>query len=338
MSSTQDSKKPLVSVILPVRNGGDYLAPQIDSILAQTYSNLELLICDDCSTDKTPQVAQEYVRRDPRVRYVRNDVNLRVSLTFETHCVLCRGDLIAPSDADDYWLPEKIEKQVAYLAAHPETQMVFADDMIVNSDLSVKMGSFQKKMGNYSPGGDISIATLLERNFVAFHISCFRRTMIPKLLPMPQQSVLMYDAWAALVCSLKGPIGYINECLVLYRQHQSNMVGSGTRDAGFYLKRLNDTAFLREYVTDKSNQLSVHKRLMDMEPGDLARQELLEKIANQTVLLAMLEAQGLRDFVSRAVKAGWTILRTSQRYHFKQWLFLIVSRRGIKQLKLEQKQ
>lgn len=325
----------MVSVILPVRNGGDYLSHQVDSILAQTYSNLELLICDDCSTDQTPQVAQNYLQRDPRVRYVRNDVNLRVSLTFETHCQSCRGELIAPADADDFWLPEKIEKEVEYLIAHSETQMVFTDDMIVNDDLSVKMGSFQKKIGNHSQGGDISIEALLERNYVAFHTTCFRRTMLTKLLPMPQQSVLMYDAWAALVCSLNGPIGYINECLVLYRQHQSNMVGSGNRDAGFYLKRLNNTAFLREYVTDKSNQMSVHKRLLGMAPGDEARGALRKKIANQTVLLEMIQAARLGDFVFAAAKAFWSILRTRQGYHFKQWLFLALSWGGIKRMKIQ---
>ncbi|MGH7977766.1 MAG: glycosyltransferase [Limisphaerales bacterium] len=330
MDTIQDPKRPLVSVILPVKNGGDYLPQQIESILAQTYSNLELFICDDCSTDKTPQVAQEYMRRDPRVTYVRNEVNLRVSLTFERHCLLCRGDFIAPSDADDVWLPEKIEKQVAYLIAHPGTQMVFTDDLIANSDLSAKMGSFQKKIGNHSCGGDISIDVLLERNFVAFHVSCFRRTMIPKLLPMPPQSVLMYDAWAGLVCSLNAPIGYINECLVLYRQHNSNMVGSANRDANFYVKMLNKGKFVQEYVTDKSNQLSVHKRLLDMDPSHEARRALAEKIANQTAILEMIQSQTFGQFCSATARALRTILATGQRYHLKQWLFFVFSRVLIK--------
>ena len=335
MDSIQDPKRPLVSVILIVRNGGDYLSHQIDSILAQTYSNLELLVCDDCSTDGTPGLVQEYIRRDPRVRYVRNEVNLRVSLTFERQCHLCRGEFIAPSDADDFWLPEKIEKQVAYLIAHPNTQLVFTDDMIVNSDLSLKMGSFQKTMGNYSPGGDISIGALLERNILAFHVSCFRRTMIPKLLPMPEQSVLMYDAWAALVCSLTGPIGYINECLVLYRQHQSNMVGAGIRDAAFYFKRVNDSSFLREYIRDKSGQMTIHKRLLAMEPGSEARKALTEKIDNQTSLLAVAQAESFSRFVSQLGTAALTILKTSQKYHLKQWFFLALSWGGIKKINLQ---
>jgi glycosyltransferase involved in cell wall biosynthesis len=335
MDSTQDLKRPLVSVILIVRNGGDYLSPQIDSILAQTYSNLELLVCDDCSTDGTPGFVQDYMRRDSRVRYVRNEVNLRVSLTFEKQCHLCRGEFIAPSDADDFWLPQKIEKQVAYLIAHPNTQLVFTDDMIVNKDLSIKMGSFQKTMGNHSSGGDISINSLLERNVLAFHVSCFRRTMVPKLLPMPEQSILMYDAWAALVCSLTGPIGYINECLVLYRQHQSNMVGAGVRDAAFYFKRVNDRSFLGDYIRDKSGQMTIHKRLLAMDPDNEARKALTEKVDNQASLLAVAQAESFSRFVSRLVAAASTILKTSQKYHFKQWVFLTLSWGGIKKMKLQ---
>jgi glycosyltransferase involved in cell wall biosynthesis len=332
MDAAQDSKSPLVSVVLIVRNGGNYLSPQIDSILAQTYTNLELLICDDCSTDQTPQLAQDYMRRDPRVRYVRNEVNLHVSLTFDRQCHLCRGEFIAPSDADDVWLPQKIEKQVAYLMAHPETQMVFTDDMVVNEDLSMKLGSFQKKIGNPSRGGRLLITDQLKRNFVPFHVSCFRSTVLPKLLPMPKQSVITYDGWAAFVCLLNGPIGYIDECLVLYRQHQSNMVGAGTRDNAYYIKRVNDAAVLREYINSKSSQMPIYERLLAMEPGKDARRALLEKVAIQSGLLKMTQAAAIKDFVRQAAKAGWTIFKTSQKFHVKQWLFLIFSWPAIKRM------
>ncbi|MGH7978834.1 MAG: glycosyltransferase [Limisphaerales bacterium] len=335
MDSTEDPKRPMVSVMLIVRNGGDYLAPQIDSILAQTYSNLELIICDDCSTDRTPQIAQEYMRRDPRVRYARNETNLRVSLTFERNCHLCRGGFIAPSDADDFWLPRKLEAQVDYLLAHPKAQMVFADDMIVSEDLSVKLGSFQRKIGNHSRGGEISTNRLLVRNYVPFHICCFRRAVLPRLLPMPGQSVFMYDNWACLVCSLSAPVGYINECLVLYRQHQSNMVGAGVRDALFYLKQLNDAAFVRHYVLDKSCQMSIHARLMGMDPCKSAENALREKIANQKALFAAMQSANFGEFVSRMAKAAWCIFKTSQKYHFKQWLFLALSWGAIKRAKLQ---
>lgn len=324
--------------MLFARNGAKFLSTQIDSILAQTYPRLELIICDDCSTDATPQIAREYVRRDPRISFVRNETNLRGALTFERYCHLCRGEFIAPSDQDDYWLPQKLEAQVAYLINNPATQMVFTDDMIVSEDLSVKRGSFQRKMGNRSSGGGISTETLLMRNYVPFHVCCFRQTMIPKLLPMPEQSLLMFDAWVALVCSLRAPIGYINECLVHYRQHESNVVGSWVRDGAFYSKRVNDSEFLRDYIKDKSGQMTIHKRLLAMEPGSEAKKALTEKIENQNSLLAVAQSTSFIQFVSRLMAAAWGILKTSQKYHMKQWLFLALSWQGLKKAKLQDRQ
>lgn len=335
IESAGDPKRPFVTVILVVRNGGDYIAPQIDSILEQTYSNLELIICDDCSTDKTPQVAQEYVRRDSRVRYARNEPNLRQSLSFEKHCHLCRGALIFAADGDDVWLPKKIEKQVAYMVAHPEIHMVITDEMIANQDLSQKMGSLHEKFGHHSRGETISIEHLLKRNIVSFHVCCFRREMLPKMLPVPDQSIFMVDSWAAIVCSLTAPIGYINECLVLYRQHQTNYTGAGTRDALFYLGRLNDSNFVKEYIMDKSGQMSVHKRLLGMEASTEARAALTEKIAIQTALLAVAEAPSLTEFVSKLVAAAWTIIKSHQKYHFQQWAFLALSWGAIQKVRLQ---
>ena len=69
--------KDLISIVLPVYNGEKYLRESIDSILSQTYQNWELLILDDCSTDGTARIASEYAEGDKRVRYFRNEVNLR---------------------------------------------------------------------------------------------------------------------------------------------------------------------------------------------------------------------------------------------------------------------
>ena len=132
------NSNPLVSVIMSAYNGEKYLGEQIKSILDQSYSNLELIICDDHSTDRTPEIVDEFAQKDPRVKWVRNDRNLNVALTFQKHCHLCRGEYIAPADQDDFWLPKKLEKQVAYLQSNPHVELVFTDDMIANEDLSAR--------------------------------------------------------------------------------------------------------------------------------------------------------------------------------------------------------
>lgn len=332
MNPPENPQKPLVSVMLIVKNGEPYITKQIDSILAQTYDALELIICDDFSTDRTPEIAQEYMRKDSRVRWVRNERNIGVSLTFERWSIESRGEFISPSDADDYWLPEKVEKQVAYLMAHPEVDLVFSDDIITNEDLSVRKGSFQKNMGNFSSGGLMPIDKLLVRNYVPFHVSCFRRTLLPKVLPMADYT---YDAWVALVASSNHPIGYIGEFTVLYRQHQTNMVGSMVHDKAYYFKRLNSPEFLQNFFKSKSKEVLIYDRVLTLGGSAAARKALNEKIANLTHLLAVVQAANFGSFLSRMAGAAWVILKSSQKYHMKQWGFLALSWGAIKKLKLQ---
>jgi glycosyltransferase involved in cell wall biosynthesis len=331
MEPKEKPNQPLVSILLNVFNGEPYLAQQVDSILAQTYSNLELIICDDCSTDRTPEIAQEYVRKDTRVRWVRNERNMRVSATFQAHSHLCRGEFIAPSDADDIWLPEKIEKQVAFLMAHPKVDLVVTDLTVVNHDLSEKMGSFHEKIGNHSRGGLIPIDALLVRNLVGWHASCFRRALLPRLLPMP---VFTWDAWLGLVGALNHPFGFIAEQLVLYRQHAANIVGSRQRGNTFYIKRLNDPEYLRIYLEGKSNEAIVYNRLLALGGSDSAEKALKQKAANQRYLLEAIQAANFGGFVSSMAKAAWVILKSDQKYHVKQWAFIALSWGAIRKLKL----
>jgi glycosyltransferase involved in cell wall biosynthesis len=332
MDSKSDAQ-PLVSVILPVLNGERYIPDQIDSILAQTYSNLELIVCDDCSTDRTAEIVREYMRKDPRVRLAQNEKNLKVSATFQAHCHLCRGEFIAPSDHDDFWLPEKIGLMVDYLQKHPETDLVFTDSMVMNSDLSEKKGSFQRTIGNPSRGGPVPIDVLLERNLVAFHASMFRKKLISKIVPIPQG--FMYDIWTALVCSLNSPLGYIDRCLDLYRQHQSNMVGVSSRGLKYYFKRLSDDEFLREHYKVKLELQTIYQRLLDLGASPSAQNVLKEKIANQAALLAAMRAKNFPQFIGKLAKAAWAILKSNQKYHLKQCLFMLLSWPGIRKLKLQ---
>ena len=288
--------KPLVSVMLIVFNGERYISEQIDSILAQTYTNLELIVCDDCSTDRTPEIVREYMRKDPRVRLAQNERNLHVSATFMAHHRLCRREFIAPSDHDDFWLPEKIGFMMDYMLKHPETDLVFTDSMVTNSDLSERKGSFQKTIGNPSRGEPIPIVILLERNLVAFHTSLFRKNLIPKIVPIPQG--FMYDIWTALVCSLNSPLGYIPKCLDLYRQHGKNMVGASALGLKYYIKRLGNREYLLVYYKIKSELQTVYQKLLAMGASPAAQYALNEKIASQTALLEIMQSTGFARICS----------------------------------------
>lgn len=103
----------LVSIIMPAYNCSRFIREAIDSVLAQTYTAWELLIVDDCSTDDTAAIIASY--QDERIHYFRNEQNSGAALSRNKALREAKGKYIAFLDADDSWMPEKIEKQVAFM-------------------------------------------------------------------------------------------------------------------------------------------------------------------------------------------------------------------------------
>ena len=104
----------LVSVIMPSWNTGRFIAESIESVLAQTYTNWELLIVDDCSTDNTDEVVKPYLE-DKRIKYFKNEKNSGAALSRNRATREAQGEWIAFLDSDDLWTPDKLEKQVGFM-------------------------------------------------------------------------------------------------------------------------------------------------------------------------------------------------------------------------------
>lgn len=113
-----------ISVIIPVYNAGATLSHCIDSLLAQNYENLEIIIADDGSNDDTAQIAKEYAQNG-NCRYIKNYPNHGVAYARDRGLFAATGELIGFCDADDQWKPDKLAKQLAYLQEHPEEKIVF---------------------------------------------------------------------------------------------------------------------------------------------------------------------------------------------------------------------
>ncbi len=109
---------PLVSIALPVYNGAEFLKEAIESILAQTFTDFELIIVDDCSIDKSRDIVRSFT--DPRIIFLQNDINRRTSYCLNRSLDIARGKYWARMDQDDISLPDRIEAQVAFMDAHPD--------------------------------------------------------------------------------------------------------------------------------------------------------------------------------------------------------------------------
>ncbi len=117
--------QPKVSVIMGIYNCENTLAEAIDSILAQTYTNWELILCDDGSADGTYALAEKYKDRLPgKIILLKNERNMKLSFTLNRCLEAAKGELIARMDGDDISHEDRLEKQVAYLLEHPGIQLV----------------------------------------------------------------------------------------------------------------------------------------------------------------------------------------------------------------------
>lgn len=127
MSADRHAERGLVTVLLPCYNAQAFLRPALDSVLGQTYANLEILAVDDGSKDDTAQILAACAARDPRIRLEPNDRNRGLIYTLNRGVELASGSLIARMDADDIAMPERIAAQVRYFSEHPETEVLSSD-------------------------------------------------------------------------------------------------------------------------------------------------------------------------------------------------------------------
>lgn len=228
MKITCNSK---VAILMATYNGAEYIAEQLDSILKQSFTDWELYIHDDGSTDNTIGIVKSYVDMYPQKIHLIEGPSTggaKSNFFFLMSRVSC--DYVMFSDQDDYWLPDKIEKTFNKMLSLENNQekvpvLVYTDLKVVDQDLNVideKMSEYQSlKMDNFN------IKNLIIQNIVTgCTVMINRACVVQSLKCRDYTNVIMHDWWCALVASYFGKIGYVNESLILYRQHGDNSVGA----------------------------------------------------------------------------------------------------------------
>ena len=210
----------LISIAMATYNGENYLKSQLDSILNQTYKNIEIIICDDCSTDNTFQILKEYTKKYSNIYIYQNDVNLGFAKNFEKAITLCNGEYIALADQDDIWLPNKLEVLCKNIENYSvicstykiidEHNNIISEEPISRIDTRIKI--LEKKQDMFK--------TLLFSNFVTGCTILMKKDFLNKILPLPESSY--HDWWIALIASYYKELKYIDIPLILYRHHSNN--------------------------------------------------------------------------------------------------------------------
>lgn len=125
---------PTISIITPAYNCEKYLEEAVDSVLAQTLQDWEMLIIDDCSSDNTYRCMQKLAQKDNRIRIFRNKHNVGAAATRNYGIQEAQSQWIAFLDSDDLWRKEKLEKQMAILDKHPEASFLFTGSAFIEDD------------------------------------------------------------------------------------------------------------------------------------------------------------------------------------------------------------
>lgn len=209
---------PLISIALATYNGEKYLKEQLDSIYAQTYKNIEVVVTDDCSTDKTVDILGQY-SKSHGLRYFVNEQNLGFVKNFEKTLSLCWGEYIALADQDDIWEKNKIQilsNQIGdALLIHSDASLIDEDGKLINTSYAQSSHKvFRKDIIGYFFNNDVTGCTMM-----------FSSKLISIILPMPE-NIISHDWWIAIKAKQRGKITYFPEPLIRYRQHQNNQIGA----------------------------------------------------------------------------------------------------------------
>jgi glycosyltransferase involved in cell wall biosynthesis len=207
---------PQVSVVMPVRNGARWLGEAVASIIAQSRLDWELIAIDDGSTDDTPRILDDCVKRDGRIRVIRQEPLGLVS-ALNRGLAEVRGRLLARLDADDRALPERLDRQVHHLAAHPEIGLL--------GTWAQEIDEYGNRRGQLRPASqpDELGRILLDANPLIHSSVMFRTDLARRVggFRPAFQAAEDYDLWLRLAENAK--VANLPEILVEYRWHGGNV-------------------------------------------------------------------------------------------------------------------
>jgi len=216
-----ESSSPTVSVVIPAYNAAPWIAETLDSVLAQTFLDFEVIVVDDGSSDKTPEVVAGY---GSRVRYLRKE-NGGAASARNVGIRAARGSYIAFVDADDLWLPEKLQLQMDLFSRHPDLAWVYSDAIVFDQESGQE--AFKTSDVTKLYAGDI-LRPLLLFNFIASPTPVIRRDVLGTAGYFDELRDLHgsedWNMW--LWIAAKYQVRFVERPLAKYRRHATSMTGT----------------------------------------------------------------------------------------------------------------
>lgn len=288
-----------VSVIIPVYNAEKYVALTVKSVLLQTYKNIEIIIIDDGSPDQSIQACQQF--SDPRIQIIRQE-NKGVSAARDTGIRHAQGDYFAFIDADDIWIPEKLEKHVEHLDNFPNVGISFSRSALIN-ELGQSLNIYQMPKLK-----DIEVSHLLYTNPLGNGSSgVFRREVFEAIAFKQDSNTEEYcyfdtkftvlediECWLRIAIQTIWKFEGIPEVLTLYRVNPESRSGDLLKAIDYWEKIDEKTRSYAPELIDKWKHQAMAYRLRD-----LAREAVRRQAGSIAVTV-----------INRALKFNWRLLLT----------------------------
>jgi glycosyltransferase involved in cell wall biosynthesis len=302
----------LVSIIIIFLNAERFIEEAIESVLQQTYTAWELLLVDDGSTDSSTQIARRYAERLPgRVRYLEHDghANLGMSASRNLGIRHSRGEFIAFLDADDVWLPRKLEEQVAILNAHPQAAMVYGateywfswTGKAEDAQRDVAMGLGVEPESLVEP--PTLVNALLQDQVATATCGLARRHIVQDVGGYEEgfRGLFEDQVFHSKVC-LKAPVFVSGRCWYKYRKHPDSSCAVAERAERHHAERLNFLNWLDSYSDQQGISDTNLRRAIKRERWK-ARHPRLARVPDHLSYRGRIMKEGLKTAARRALPA-----------------------------------
>lgn len=251
-----------VHIVLATYNGERFLREQMDSVLAQTYENITVEVCDDSSTDGTAAIVREYEAQDERVKLHLNPYNLGYVKNFLEGVKRCTAPYVMLCDQDDIWQKDKVEKTLLAMQQAEKKRtgkpvLVFTDAVNFDSETGEELGFFHET--SHLDVKKVDTAHLFMENKCIGCTMMMNRVILPYLEELPEE-IRVHDWWLALICSHFGTIEYVPQATLRYRQHEENQIG-GSSYTSYLKKRLTHIREQRKALLQTYRQAAAFLRI-----------------------------------------------------------------------------
>lgn len=251
--------KPLVSIITPLLNSEAFISETINSVINQTYTNWELLLIDDASSDSTLEIVNLFTSKYPYIKLLKNEVNLGAAISRNKGIEASKGDFIAFLDADDLWKPQKLEIQIAFMQMQ-DCVVCFSSYEQIN-----EVGKPLNKLIKALP--ELTYHKLLKSNYIGNLTGVYNVAVLGKIKAPNLRKRQDWLLWLLAIKTSGKPAKSIQESLAYYRVRKDSMssnkinllkhnywvykkgLGFSTIKSVYYLLR-----FLHEHFFVKSKQ------------------------------------------------------------------------------------